>query len=83
MTISNNLNSMTQTMQDFSDNAVKISNAFEPIDVNNESELNADVSDELINAIVDQIPQQISYEANAQAISVQNEVMDSLINITA
>ena len=42
-----------------------------------------EVSNELIAQIVEQIPTQIAYEANAGVISTQNAVQDTLINIKA
>lgn len=42
-----------------------------------------EVSNELIAQIVEQIPTQIAYEANAGVISTQNAVQDVLINIKA
>lgn len=42
---------------------------------------NSVVTDNLIENIAGQIPNEIAYKANAQVISVQNAVADSLINI--
>ena len=42
-----------------------------------------EVTQDLIDSIVGQIPQTIAYEANAQGIQTQNEVSDILLNIKA
>lgn len=42
-----------------------------------------EVSQDLINSLVEQIPNVIAYEANAQGIKTQNEVSDMLLNIKA
>ncbi len=44
---------------------------------------NQEVTQDLLDAIVNQIPTQIAYEANAGVISTQNAVQDSLLNIKA
>jgi len=44
---------------------------------------NQEVTPDLINAIVEQIPTVISYEANANAIKTQNAVHDALLDIKA
>ncbi|MGM0518258.1 MAG: hypothetical protein ACQERD_01295 [Campylobacterota bacterium] len=44
---------------------------------------NQEVTQELIDSIVGQIPEVVSYEANAQGIVTQQEVTDSLLNIKA
>ncbi|QOG11750.1 hypothetical protein [Arcobacter sp. FWKO B] len=41
------------------------------------------VTDNLIESIVGQIPNEIAYKANAKSIEVLNAVADSLINIKA
>ncbi len=43
----------------------------------------SEVTQDLIDSIVDQIPQVVSYEANAQGIELQNEVSNILLNIKA
>lgn len=42
-----------------------------------------EVSADLIDSIVGQIPEVISYQANAQSIQTQNAVSDMLLNIKA
>jgi hypothetical protein len=42
-----------------------------------------EVSADLINSIIGQIPEVISYQANAQSIQTQNAVSDMLLNIKA
>ena len=42
-----------------------------------------EVTADLIDSIVGQIPEVISYEANAQSIKTQNAVSDMLLNIKA
>ncbi|MGB6329323.1 MAG: hypothetical protein WBF48_10380 [Halarcobacter sp.] len=44
---------------------------------------NQEVTQDLINSIVGQIPEIISYKANAQGIETQNAVSDILLNIKA
>lgn len=45
--------------------------------------LNQEVTPELIDAIVGQIPTVIAYEANAKAIETVNAVADTLLNLKA
>ena len=42
-----------------------------------------EVTADLIDSIVGQIPEVISYQANAQSIETQNAVSDMLLNIKA
>lgn len=44
---------------------------------------NQEVTQDLITSIVGQIPEIISYKANAQGIETQNAVSDILLNIKA
>ena len=44
---------------------------------------NKEVNQDLINSLVEQVPNVIAYEANAQGIKTQNEVSDMLLNIKA
>ena len=83
MTISNNLNAMNQSMNALNDSMTKISRATEMGQISEDTDLNSEVSDSLINEITNQIPQQIGYEMNAQVISTKDEIMESLINIKA
>lgn len=43
----------------------------------------SEVSQDLIDSIVGQIPETISYEANAKGIETQQAVADTLLNIKA
>ncbi len=40
-----------------------------------------EVSKDLINSIVEQVPNVVAYTANAQGIQTQNEVSEMLLNI--
>lgn len=44
---------------------------------------NMEVTQDVIDAIVGQIPQIISYEANAKGIETQSAVLDTLLDIKA
>ncbi|NQY95232.1 MAG: hypothetical protein HRT43_13795, partial [Campylobacteraceae bacterium] len=44
---------------------------------------NQEVTDDLINSIVEQIPTVIAYKANANAIETLNSVHDALLDIKA
>lgn len=44
---------------------------------------NQEVTQDLIDSIVGQIPEIVSYKANAQGIETQNAVSDILLNIKA
>lgn len=44
---------------------------------------NTTVTDNLIESIAGQIPNEIAYKANAKTIEIQNAVADSLINLKA
>lgn len=42
-----------------------------------------EVSQDLIDSIIGQIPQVLTYQANAKSIETQNEISDMLLNIKA
>lgn len=44
---------------------------------------NQEVTQDVVDAIVNQIPQTISYEANAKGIETQNAVADTILNLKA
>lgn len=79
MTISNNLNSMNSSELQLNQIA---SNVAQVADTIGDPEFQ-EVSTDLIDSIVGQIPEVISYQANAQSIQTQNAVSDMLLNIKA
>jgi spore coat protein CotF len=79
MRIDNNLNAMTAS-------AVQIDKLVSNLaDVSNTvaDPQNQEVTQDLIDSIVGQIPEVISYEANAEGIKTQNAVADVLLNLKA
>ena len=86
MTIDNNLNSMMNSelkLNDMASNIAKISTSNPNLNIQNQNSQNQEVSDDLINSIIGQIPEVISYSANAKSVETQNAVSDSLLNIKA
>lgn len=79
MTIDNNLNGMIAAQMQVNQNAQNIASIGAAV---GSSELQ-EVSQELIDSIVGQIPEVISYEANAKGIETQNAVSDTLLNLKA
>ena len=79
MTVNNNLNSMLSSELQLNQMA---SNIAQVADTVGDSEFQ-EVAADLIGSIVGQIPEVISYEANAQSIKTQNAVSDMLLNIKA
>lgn len=79
MTISNNLNSMNSSELQLNQMASNIAQVANTIGDPQFQE----VSSDLIDSIVGQIPEVISYQANAQSIQTQNAVSDMLLNIKA
>jgi hypothetical protein len=79
MTIDNNLNAMVAAQMQVNQNAQNIASVGAAV---GSSELQ-EVSQELIDSIVGQIPEVISYEANAKGIQTQNAVSDTLLNLKA
>lgn len=79
MMINNNLNSMLASELQISDMASKMTQISEVVSDPQFQEVTAD----LIDSIVGQIPEVISYQANAKGIQTQNAVSDMLLNIKA
>ena len=79
MTINNNLNSMNSSELQLNQMASNIAQISDTIADPQFQEVSAD----LINSIVGQIPEVISYQVNAQSIETQNAVSDMLLNIKA
>lgn len=79
MTIDNNLNAMISSelkLNEMASNIAQVSNTMGAPEI---QEVNTD----LIDSIVNQIPEVISYSANANSIKTQNAVSDILLNIKA
>lgn len=79
MTINNNLNSMLSSEHQISSMASNIAEIANTVGDPQFQEVTAD----LIDSIVGQIPEIISYSANAKSIETQNAVSDMLLNIKA
>lgn len=79
MTINNNLNSMLSSEHQISNMASNIAEIANTVGDPQFQEVTAD----LIDSIVGQIPEVISYSANAKSIETQNAVSDMLLNIKA
>lgn len=79
MTIDNNLNAMIASELQVSQMASNIAQVANIVGDPQIQEVTAD----LIDSIVGQIPEVISYQANAQSIETQNAVSDMLLNIKA
>lgn len=79
MTINNNLNAMLASelqVGQLATNLAQVSNIVADPQLQ-------EVTADLIDSIVGQIPEVISYEANAQSIKTQNAVSDMILNIKA
>lgn len=74
MTINNNLNSMNSSELQLNQMASNLAEVANTVGDPQFQEVSAD----LINSIVGQIPEVISYQANAQSIETQNAVSDML-----
>lgn len=79
MTINNNLNAMNSSELQINQMASNIAQVANTV---GDPQLQ-EVSSDLIDSIVGQIPEVISYQANAQSIQTQNAVSDMLLNIKA
>jgi hypothetical protein len=79
MTIDNNLNAMIASELQVSQMASNLAQVANTVGDPQIQEVTAD----LIDSIVGQIPEVISYQANAQSIETQNAVSDMLLNIKA
>jgi len=79
MQINNNLNAMNTLESKLNGLAQNVATVADVSEVTQ----NQEVTDDLINSIVEQIPTVIAYEANANAIKTQNAVHDVLLNLKA
>ena len=79
MTIDNNLSSMITSQMQVNQMASNIAQVANTVG----DPALQEVSQDLIDSILGQIPEVISYEANAQGIKTQNAVSDTLLNIKA
>ena len=79
MEINNNLGAMASSQVQIANNANKLADVANAL---GDSEFQ-EVTTDLIDAIVNQIPEVISYKANAKGIETQNAVSDILLNIKA
>ena len=79
MTINNNLNSMLSSelkLNEMATNVAQVANTIGDPEFQ-------EVTTDLIDSIVGQIPEVISYSANASSIKTQNAVSDILLNSKA
>lgn len=79
MIIDNNLNAMIASelqVSQMASNVAQVANTVGDPQIQ-------EVTSDLIDSIVGQIPEVISYQANAQSIETQNAVSDMLLNIKA
>ena len=72
---------MVQAQSQMNDLSQKVVDATNPATLSNRD--NQEVTPDLLNAITEQIPTQIAYEASGTAIKVENAVHDALLNIKA
>ncbi|WP_072680576.1 hypothetical protein [Arcobacter sp. LA11] len=79
MRIDNNIHAMTASAVQIDKLATNLADVANTV---GEPE-NQEVTQDLIDSIVGQIPEVISYEANAKGIETQNAVADVLLNIKA
>jgi len=79
MQINNNLNAMNTLESKLNGLAQNVATVADVSEVTQ----NQEVTDDLINSIVEQIPTVIAYEANANAIKTQNAVHDVLLDLKA
>ena len=79
MTIDNNLNAMVSSQLKVNEMATNLANISNTV---GDSTFQGVTSD-LIDSIVGQIPEIISYSANAKSIETQNATSDMLLNIKA
>jgi hypothetical protein len=79
MTVNNNLNSMASSEVQLNQMASNLSQISDEIADPQLQEVTGDI----IDSIVGQIPEIISYSANAKSIETQNAVSDMLLNIKA
>ncbi|MBU0924541.1 hypothetical protein KKG81_06610 [bacterium] len=79
MRIDNNLNAMVSSQLQVNEMA---SNLAEVANIVGDPQIQ-EVTTDLIDSIVGQIPEVISYSANAKSIETQNATSDMLLNIKA
>ena len=79
MMVNNNINSMMASELQLNQMASNIAQVANTVGEPQFQEVTAD----LIDSIVGQIPEVISYQANAQGIQTQNAVSDVLLSIKA
>ena len=79
MNISNNLNSMLESQMQIANNANKLADVANVLG----DPAFQEVTSDLIDTITSQIPEVISYQANAEGIKTQQAVSDILLNIKA
>ena len=79
MTINNSLNAMNSSELQINQMASNLAQVANTVADPQFQEVTAD----LIDSIVGQIPEVISYQANAQSVETQNAVSDMLLNIKA
>ncbi len=79
MRIDNNLNAMVSSQLQVNEMATNLADAANMVGDPAFQEVTAD----LIDSIVGQIPEMISYSANAKSIETQNATSDMLLNIKA
>ena len=79
MQINNNLEGMIHAQMQVNQTAQNIAQVANTV---GDPELQ-EISQDLVDAITSQIPQTISYEANAKGIETQQAVADILLNIKA
>lgn len=79
MTINNNLNAMLQSQVQIDKSATNIAQVANTVG----DPALQEVSQDLIDSIVNQIPEVIAYGANAQGIITQQAVSDVLLDLKA
>lgn len=79
MRIDNNLNAMLSSQLQVNQMATNLAQISSSVEDSGFQE----VSQDLIDSIVGQIPEVVSYQANAKGIETQNAVSDMLLNIKA
>jgi hypothetical protein len=79
MELNNNIDAMVASQVQIADKVSKIADVANAVS----DPALQEVSQELIDAIAGQIPEVISYKANAEGIKTQDAVADVLLNIKA
>lgn len=78
---STNINAMAQAQSQMNDLSQKVADITHPATVTDHQ--NTPVTNDLLNAITEQIPTQIAYEASGTAIKVENSIQETLLDIKA